>query len=149
MPVGPVELHQLDVTQADADEFMQAFKAALDRLPIQPATQLYLFPKNRKALSISLDGDLKPFLGFTAGYNPPEQRVYLPDRIQIIDRISEILESYDRDTRGGRIFLTEYSVSKEIEGHEHTLCTYDWPGEGPYSIGLRLYKAKLTSSSKD
>lgn len=143
MPVGPILLRNMAVTAHDASEFMAAFSEALDTLQQKPVHNLYLFPKDRHALAISLDAELRPFLGFTSGFNLRSDRAYLRGHMRIIDEIAGVLVTLDKEIQGGRVFLSEYSASKIIDGVVHTLCTYEWPGEGPYSAGRRIYEARL------
>ena len=142
---GPVRVPHLIVKQEEAKQFAAAFSSALRALPLGPANRLYLFPAERKALAISLDADNRPFIGFTAGYNPPNERAYLPRPLSVLERIANLVDARDQPILGGRIFLSEYSASKVIEDREHTLCTYEWPEAGPYSIGISIFISTLVA----
>ena len=86
----------------------------------------------------------RPSWGSPPSYNPPEKRAYPPGPPKVVKLIGEIVEARNQPIQGGRIFLSEFAASKVMDGREHTLCTYEWPGGGPYSTGLRLFISRLS-----
>lgn len=144
MPTGPLRVSNIDVSIEDADAFKNAFSTALNRLSAEEARHLYLFPRNRGALAISLDGEYLPFIGITAGLNYHSNRLYLEGKLRFFEQLAGIVESLQQPLPGGRVFLSDYSAMKGTEDVAWvTLCTYEWPVSGPHTMAKNIFEAKF------
>lgn len=85
------------------DELIGTFQKAFANLSYDELTFIRLFDEDAIVVSFSID--YKPFLGFTKGYNHPDQRVYIPKETTILNRLGEALDSYGRDKAAGRVFI--------------------------------------------
>ena len=60
----------------------------------------------RDGVPVSSSQSLKPFVGQTRGYNPPEDRVFLSEENFVLRAIREGLVAAGRRRTGARVFLT-------------------------------------------
>jgi len=91
--------------------------------------QVHLFNEELEAIYISYNGQWEPFIGFTAGLNPEEDRGYLPEKIWLLDRIGEFLDELNLGIPGGRVMINSTGVLKRFDDNAiQFLCVFTWDG---------------------
>lgn len=78
-----------------------------------PKEFLYLFNRGGDGFPVSFDGEWFPFIGTTAGFNPPGcGRRYFRDGVTILERLRSVLRTspYVDAGPGGRFFLSTEGV---------------------------------------
>lgn len=143
MPTGPIKVQAIPVSREDGQAFMTSLEATIVGLSEQEAYTVYLVVESRRAIAVSFDGDWRPFLGFTRGYNPPDSRAYLESDLGFLNQLADALEQLALESPGGRVFIRQYNATKAIDGVEATLCIYDWPLSNPINQALAILVRKL------
>src|SRR3989304_4521819 len=143
MPTGPIKVEAIPGAPEDAQAFIAALEETIMSLSEREAYSVYLVVEARRAIAISFDGEWRPFLGFTRGYNPHDSRAYLAPKLAFLDRIADALESFALERPGGRVFVGPYDTRKLIDDVQVTLCVYDWPEGNPVHQALAILVRKL------
>lgn len=122
----------ITVTESEASHFIRCVTFGIEAAKKWRSRKLHVLDYDNKAVVVSLDGYWIPFLGFSYGYNQPEDRVDLPGGVRIIEKVGELLENRGLDQPGGRIFINKNQAFHMIDGQLHTLCTFTWNGLDPF-----------------
>lgn len=83
--------------------FTDAIVDAMSRLSWKELIDIYWIDDDN--LIISFDGDYKPFIGKTRGFNRFNERVYFDGNNDVISNIADALDATGRDINGGRVFI--------------------------------------------
>jgi hypothetical protein len=103
----------------EARELLAALEAEIRRLP---PDHLYLRGKTQDGLPLSFDAEWYPFIGVTAGYNPPERRRTIRDGVAILERLRLYLSrAFPKERPGGRFFLSHTGVTRVSEDGVRTV----------------------------
>lgn len=120
-PINP------NITTEQANEFIESIRSTLNILKTSVVKDLYIFSRDRDAVVISFDGQWRPFLCQTRGFNDPSCRVPIYLTNEVLDIIQGALKELGRDTPGGRTFLNSKGVRCIDEGLDVEIVRWDWP----------------------
>lgn len=126
------------VAKQESDFLYLSIRAALTKLSKEDLSRIYIFDYEKKAIIISIDGNWEPFIGFTPGYNPKDDRLGLGTGIGVINSIINPLQSRDYHIPGGRIFLNQVVAFHYKSNIQKTLCTFDWAGALPFETVRKI-----------
>lgn len=87
---------------------------------------MYLFVEQRNAVAISFDSNWKPFIGYTRGYNAPEDRTYISGGPFLALVRSRFRSSHQFDIAGGRVFLAANRAYNIDKLYEYTFLKWIW-----------------------
>lgn len=118
------------IDRQDASEFLGAIEITLAHMTRTQIEEVYLYVDKRKALAISFDAEWRAFLGYTRGYNQPEDRTPLRGGGKFLGLIRSKLRARPHVVSGGRVFFTTeraFRVNSDLT--EDTLCWWIWLGD--------------------
>lgn len=129
------------VKEHQATEFIHCIDCALlNIVPLEKIRQLHLLEYN-SSLVISFDAEYNPFLGYSRGYNPPEQREYLRDCYVLNEIKIALNEVNTSESDGGRIFLNSKEARRKLnDGRIISICSFLWMGEDPVKKYVKIKK---------
>jgi hypothetical protein len=130
----PVVVKALTVTQEIADEFYTVIREAIYATPVEWLDELYIVDIQLKSVVFSFDGQWKPFVGFTKGFNLPEKRTPMTSSY-LTDFILDSFDYRSREIPGGRVHLTEAKAFfRDLpSASRKDLCLFDWQGAEPFT----------------
>jgi len=106
---------RIEINEEKVSDFLNVIRDALDQMNKTEIEDVRLIVRKKHAISISFDKDMRPFLGFSAGFNPPNNRVMLANDNWAINKCKWW-------------FIVKLKTKKR--------------GEILYSVGSRLCKSK-------
>lgn len=139
------EVPHESISKDEAEQFCSALEAPLSKLSFHELKNLYLFTKKtvdrikgQLCIVISFDGEWRPFLGHTRGYNnsskPPRLAITSDSRVLDIARTS--LKRLGEPNRlGGRVFIHQKCFLQD----RGTLGTWRWDARDPVERLRRFY----------
>lgn len=139
MPKKGIHVPTITVTPGEASHLAQCLASMIDSIGKWSPKKPTLIDYSNKAIRISLDSNWSPFTGFTLGYVPPEERVYLPEGIVIIEKVAKLLKTKGLDIPGGRIFINKHQAFHKVDEMKFTLCTFNWKGDDLYLAIWKKY----------
>lgn len=120
------------ISDEEAKQFIDLIKNELRKLDSEELDNVYLFDHSTQSIILSIDSNWKPFIGFTRGWNYPQNRKLFKEEIGILDLVIDSLYEREYDTSGGRIFLSRNKVLHKQKNYGSTLCTFTWYGKDPF-----------------
>jgi hypothetical protein len=135
---------QVEISSEHAAEFIQSLRQTLKRMTRTQKEDVRLVVQKRQAVTISIDGKNRPFLGYTAGYNSPDSRTALPIGDTVLCEIRKwLLIRRKIGPRGGRVFITSNRAFTVPENEPIILCEWKWPREDIVLEVLSLLEESL------
>lgn len=126
-----IKVWAVTVTQEKSDQLIKAVEEVVKNLNSNELGVINLINYQRKAIVISFDIGYRPFLGFSHGFNLPENRKFLKNGTLLME-IAEIFKQYSENLNnklpGGRIFIN----SKMVIHDNDPICLFSWTGEDIY-----------------
>ncbi len=136
---------KIQVSYEQAEEFIQVLRDTLSKMSMTQREEVRLIVQSRRAVAVSFDGHNRPFLGYTAGYNPFDARTALPTACYILYVIRTwLLARRKKGPKGGRVFITS-ECAYTLPEHEPliVLCQWKWPGKDVVREVISLLKESL------
>lgn len=132
--VGPVHVHALTVSDLHAREFFVAVENTLRTMTSLQLHQIYYCNRPYHAINFSFNHAYIPFFGFTAGFTPEEDRVYMPEDVWLLNKIGNYLDGLNLGIPGGRVSISSARVIKRLDDNSVIdLCVFTWQGEDVWS----------------
>ena len=116
------------VPKDKVDMFFITLQDAFMRMHRSQLEELRLYVAKRHAVTVSYDADWQPFMGFTAGYNDPDDRVLLDATDWVLGLVSRSLRAKRYSIPGGRMFLDADGAYRAPHGSAEYLCWWNWRG---------------------
>jgi hypothetical protein len=123
---------RIRVTQSEANHLIRCISFANDFISKKTTKKPHTFDHYNRAIIISIDGNWNPFIGCNIGFNPPDERVTLPEGIKILEAIIVLLRNLNRDIPGGRIFINTSMAFYKKGTLKLPICKFKWEGDDPY-----------------
>lgn len=137
----PIHVYALTVTSDQAREFLIAIENAIRTMTEFQLQQIYFLNHDLQAIHLSYDGEYRPFIGFTAGFNYKDDRVYLSKNIWLLIQIGKYLKELNLSKPGGRVFINSYQVKRRSDDYRlHDLCCFEWEGEDVWQKCQKILK---------
>jgi hypothetical protein len=96
---------RIEISEEQASDFLLVIQDALDEMNKTEVEDVRLIVRKRRAISISFDKDMHPFLGFSAEFNPPSNRVMLANDNWAINKCKWWFIVKLKTKKGGRFFI--------------------------------------------
>lgn len=77
---------RIAISEEQASDFLGTIRDALNRMSKTEIEDVRLIVRKRGAIAISFDKNKRPFLGFSAGFTPPSDRVMLSNDNWLINK---------------------------------------------------------------
>ncbi len=121
--------------------------------------EAYLYVWKRNAIAISFNKDWQPFIGYTTGYNEPDDRTRIFSGCELLKLIQEKLKIWHNaitvdipnEPRGGRVFIKKECVYRYTYESEIVLFRCVWLGDDKYDTNpvlKTLHCNKILSGKK-
>ncbi len=121
-------IHEV-ISRQEASDFLRAIEITLAHMTRTQVEEVYLYVERRNALAISFDSEWQAFLGYTRGYNQPENRTPLRGGGHVLGLVRSRLRARPHNVAGGRVFFASERAFRVNEDHtEDTLCWWIWLG---------------------
>jgi len=122
----------ITVTAGEANHLINCVVHAKNHILRKMPKPPHVLDDDNRSIIISINGKWQPFVGCNKGYNPENERVYLPGGINILDDVIVLLKDLGLDIPGGRIFINQYMAFMKDGNLKKTICTFNWEGGDPY-----------------
>lgn len=123
-----------DIPHNDTCNFLWGIKNTLLKMPPNQVDELYFYVVKRNAVAISFDSSWQPFIGFTRGYNYPEERErkYIRGGGAFLALIKSRFRTCPHEICGGRVFLKpDYAYHVTSTSEEVIFIRWTWLGNSP------------------
>jgi len=137
---------RIEISDEQASDFLEVIRDALKRMSKTEIEDVRLIVRKRQAITISFDKNKRPFLGFSASYNPPSNRVMLANDNWLINKCKFWFIVRRKSLSGGRFFIqSQRAFTDPKNTPEIVLCEWDWPGQDVVEACMNLLEdAHLT-----
>jgi hypothetical protein len=120
------------ISQEGAEQFISAMKVLLSSLDQERLQDIYLFDQDSKSVVISFTAQWKPFIGSRLGLNPDHMRIYIPEKLRVIQKFIEALKKHTIDPSGGRIFISKKYLRRKTGDSFKLIEQLVWKHAYPY-----------------
>ena len=117
------------IPRKDALDFLSGIERSLLNMSEDEIYKMYLFVEHRNAVAISFDSSWRPFIGYTRGYNSPEERAKISGGAFLALVRSRFQTSHQSEIPGGRVFLAANRAYNIDEVYEYTFLQWIWLGK--------------------
>ena len=126
------------VDRKQADEFLDCLSSTFQTMSAFQRGTAYFWVEKRDAVAISYNAQWKPFLGYTAGYNPEDERTPIVGWSSVLSEIKDIMRKRPHGISGGRVFLRDSGAFRVVDGAEVQIRRWVWLGDGLIRSTLAL-----------